>query len=108
MARYNRDKKGRFASKGGGGAGGPKIKRKSAGDTRIAGKMDRADMAGLKGKGRPNLSLPAGIPRGNSQTSPRQARRRMDAMYKGDPLGLRSDIRITRRRGQTLDQLLDL
>jgi len=108
MARYVRDKKGRFASKGGGGAVGPRIKRKSAGDTRIAGKMDRADMAGLKGKARPTLPLPAGVARGNSKTSTRQVKRRMDAMYKGDPLGLKSDIRLTRRKKQTMDDLLDL
>ena len=94
--RYIRDKLGRFASKRG------KIKSVRAHDTKVAGRLERLS------KGSRKLIPTPRLPMGNSGMTKTQLTRRVQRMYKGDPKGLKSDIRVTRRRRGGLDDLLGI
>ena len=102
--RYVRDTKGRFSS-----TGSSRIKNVKAADTRLVGRFERAyakDTKAVMGK-------PRGVRRGSEvkgSVAQRKALRRIQSDYtfrekgarKLDAFGLRADIRLTRRRGDTL------
>ena len=94
--RYIRDKLGRFAPKGG------RIKSVRAHDTKVAGKMARIPKGSRKLMPTPRLRV------GNSGMTKAQLTRRIQRMDKSDPQGLKSDIRVSRRRREGLDDLLGI
>ena len=98
--RYNRDKLGRFSSKG--VSRKPVIKSIKAHDTRAVGKMERIPKGSRKLMPTPRLR------RGNSGMTKAQLTRRIQRTYRGDPQGLKSDIRISRRRRESLSDLIGI
>ena len=105
--RYTRDRRGRFASGSGAGSNKPVIRSIKASDTRVAGKMAQIEAGRQKGKRTPLMPRPR-LKSGNSGASTTQKVRAIQNMYRKDPRGLISDIRVTRRRRQSLDSLAEM
>ena len=105
--RYNRDARGRFSSIAGASKGKPIIKSVKASDTRVAGKLQQIEAGRQKGTKTPLMPRPR-LKSGNSGVSTTRKVRAIQNAYRKDPRGLMSDIRVTRRRKETLDQLAGL